>query len=121
MPDKKKTLPPLEPPALRPMLRLGIAAKLVYRRTSRRKAPDDDTLKRAARMIAARTRIFTCGPTGDESPALVMPDELFEGQFVDAGELLTFKDGRPPIGSLCILHAELDHVIDDIGKLYAAD
>jgi hypothetical protein len=102
------------------LLSLPTAARLVYQAAiGKRDAPSEDTLNNIARMIAARTRVFAC-VSGEEPdmPAMLMPDEVFEGHFEAAGERLTFNDGRPTLTNLCLRHSELGKVIAEITVLY---
>lgn len=104
----------IEPPALKPLLGLAAAAALVYAATARR-APDEATLNDVARMIAARTRLFA---RDGRDCVLVMPAEILEGEIEGGGTVLTFADGRPTLQGLCILHSELDALVEELRAVY---
>src|SRR5688572_8490366 len=95
--------------ALSVLIELSTAADHVYRAVQNRDPPDKYILDTMARMIAAKTRIFTC--RGDSNTAaLIMPDEVFNGQFSGGGTMLIFRDGRAPIYQLHIRRDDLPAV-----------
>jgi hypothetical protein len=110
----KEKKPPRELP---PMLALATAVRLVYARATGRSTDDPKTLNDVARLIAARTRIFTV--KADET-ARVLPAELLaDGQFEESGASLRPADPkRAPIGALAIRRVDLGSVMDDIRKIY---
>jgi hypothetical protein len=110
----KEKKPPRDP---QPLLALATAARLIYARATGRSTDDPETLNDVARLIAARTRIFTV--KADET-ARVLPTELLaSGHFEDGGAILRPGDPkRAPIGPLVIRRVDLGIVMDEIQKLY---
>jgi hypothetical protein len=100
------------------MLSLAEAAKLAYRAATKRENPTEQPLNNVARIIAARIRIFACEPGDCANPAMVMPDEVFEGEFEGGGMTLNFKDARPSLTNLCMLHKDLGEAIAEVRAAY---
>lgn len=100
-----------------PLLPLARAARLAYARATGRSTDDAGALNDIARLIAARTRIFTVN--ADET-ARVLPAELIaDGHFEDGGATLRPADPkRAPIGSLAIRNVDLGSVMDEIRNVY---
>jgi hypothetical protein len=109
--DKK---PPRDP---QPLLPLAQAARLVYARATGSSTDDPKTLNDIARLIAARTRVFT---VKTDETARVLPAELLaNGQFEEGGASVRPADPkRAPIGPLVIRRVDLGIVMDQIQKLY---
>lgn len=100
------------------LVSLAKAAKLVYQTATGKADPSEESLNSIARMIAARARVFASGARDSDTPALVMPDEVFEGQFEGGGEAITFRDGRPTLTGLCLRRSEVGRVMAEISALY---
>ena len=105
------------PRVSQPLLPLAKAARLVYARATGRSTSDPKALNEIARLIAARTRVFTVNP--DET-ARVLPAELLaSGYLEDGGATLRLTDPqRAPIGPLVIRNVDLGGVMDEIRKVY---
>ena len=97
-----------------PMMSLAAAAQLVYKAVKTTEPADEEVLNDVAQMVASRTDVLFPDPSGDYSR--VMPGEIVEGQFENAGSMLTFTDGRAPITGLCIRHEAIGELIADIEK-----
>lgn len=96
---------------------LRLAAVMVHHAVAGDQVDDDGILNNMARLIAARTRIFTRSGR-DKATALVMPDEIVDGHFDLGGDELHFPDGRAPLTDLVIQEADLGRVISEIKNLY---
>jgi hypothetical protein len=105
-----------EPAALQHFLSLRSAAALAYTAATRQHTSSVDILNKVARIIAAVTPVFVRTP--HNGPARVLPLELAEGELEGGGEDLRFKDGRPPVGGLLILHKNLGDVIEHVRAAY---
>jgi hypothetical protein len=110
----KEKKPPRDP---QPLLPLATAARLVYARATGRSTDDSKTLNDVARLIAARTRVFTV--QADDTARVLSAELLANGQFEEGGASLRPTDPkRAPIGPLVIRRVDLGIVMDEIRKLY---
>jgi hypothetical protein len=110
----KEKKPPRDP---QPLLPLAQAARLVYARATGRSTDDPKTLNDVARLIAARTRVFTV--RADETARILPAELLANGEFEEGGASLRPADPqRAPIGPLVIRRVDLGIVMDEIRKVY---
>lgn len=100
------------------MVSLAEAAALAYFESTGERATSHALLGPIARLIARRTRLFS-RPDGAGDYALVMPDEIEEGDFMLGGAALDFADGRPRLSNLALLRHELASVLEELRELLA--
>ncbi len=101
-----------------PVLSLASAALVVYLKASNRGSPDAQALDEVARMIATRTRVFTCSSDSFSEPRPLSADEAFQGQFEGGGTHIRFSDGRKTLTHLCVRFEDLPAVTDAITSLF---
>jgi hypothetical protein len=100
------------------VLSLANAALVVYLKATHRKSADAQALDEVARMIATRTRVFTCSSETFSDPRPLSADEAFQGQFEGGGTHIRFSDGRKALTHLCVRFEDLPAVTDAVTSLF---
>jgi hypothetical protein len=99
------------------VLSLANAALVVYLKATNRKSADPQALDEVARMIATRTRVFTCSSDSFSDPQPLSADEAFQGKFEGGGTHIRFADGAT-LTNLCVRFEDLPAVTDAITSLF---
>lgn len=100
------------------VLSLANAALVVYLKATNRKSADAQALNEVARMIATRTRVFTCSSETFSDPRPLSADEAFQGEFQGGGTHIRFSDGRKTLTHLCVRFEDLPAVTDAVTSLF---